>query len=123
MIMMMCLICCISMLRRRLRRRAEARAAAEASDRAAAARKAAAARTAAVAALPTLAACAQPCSEAVCAVCLESYASGAVLKRLPCEHTFHVECVDAWLLGKVREFAENSPRSSALIAITRRDIC
>ena len=64
---------------------------------------------AAVAALPTLATCAQPCNDAVCAVCLESYMPGAVLKRLPCEHTFHKECVDAWLLGKVREFAEIDP--------------
>ncbi|XP_021954980.1 protein goliath [Folsomia candida] len=33
-----------------------------------------------------------------CAVCIEFYASGDVLRTLPCRHEFHKGCVDPWLL-------------------------
>lgn len=35
----------------------------------------------------------------VCAVCLEDYTDGAVLRTLPCNHRFHCSCIDAWLLN------------------------
>ena len=38
-----------------------------------------------------------PQRDSACAVCLESYEAGCVLKTLPCGHEFHVACIDAWL--------------------------
>ncbi|KAI5058296.1 hypothetical protein GOP47_0026466 [Adiantum capillus-veneris] len=35
----------------------------------------------------------------VCAVCLEDYTDGAVLRMLPCNHRFHCSCIDAWLIN------------------------
>ncbi|GJN13828.1 hypothetical protein PR202_gb00575 [Eleusine coracana subsp. coracana] len=32
-----------------------------------------------------------------CAVCLEGYAKGQVLRRMPCEHEFHESCIFEWL--------------------------
>ena len=32
-----------------------------------------------------------------CAVCLGEFVCGNVLKRLPCNHTFHIECIVGWL--------------------------
>jgi hypothetical protein len=31
-----------------------------------------------------------------CAVCLETYASGDLVRELPCRHTFHAACIDRW---------------------------
>ena len=38
---------------------------------------------------------------AMCLVCQEPFACGDQLRKLPCEcgHTFHSECIDAWLTG------------------------
>eukprot|EP00190_Bangiopsis_sp_CCMP1999_P003152 CAMPEP_0198734272 /NCGR_PEP_ID=MMETSP1475-20131203/51506_1 /TAXON_ID= ORGANISM="Unidentified sp., Strain CCMP1999" /NCGR_SAMPLE_ID=MMETSP1475 /ASSEMBLY_ACC=CAM_ASM_001111 /LENGTH=165 /DNA_ID=CAMNT_0044497709 /DNA_START=52 /DNA_END=549 /DNA_ORIENTATION=+ len=32
----------------------------------------------------------------VCAVCLDTLEAGMEARILPCEHTFHVECIEAW---------------------------
>lgn len=34
-----------------------------------------------------------------CSVCCEEYHEGDVLRRLSCNHKFHVECIDRWFLG------------------------
>lgn len=33
----------------------------------------------------------------VCAICLEDYKDGEILKSLPCQHEFHLGCVESWL--------------------------
>jgi len=37
---------------------------------------------------------------ATCLVCLQAYESNDVLRRLPCNHAFHICCADQWLLHK-----------------------
>ncbi|XWS17209.1 hypothetical protein CRYUN_Cryun33cG0048700 [Craigia yunnanensis] len=38
--------------------------------------------------------------DAVCCICLASYADDDLLKELPCSHFFHTSCVDKWLKMK-----------------------
>lgn len=36
---------------------------------------------------------------AVCVICLEHFVDGDRLRVLPCDHSFHVGCIDRWLSG------------------------
>jgi len=35
-----------------------------------------------------------------CAVCLDSFVSGDLVRQLPCQHDFHRDCIDVWLLER-----------------------
>lgn len=37
--------------------------------------------------------------EEVCVICLEAFRHGDRLRVLPCDHSFHVGCIDRWLCG------------------------
>lgn len=38
--------------------------------------------------------------ESQCHICLQDFADGEELRALPCNHAFHVDCVDTWLKQK-----------------------
>ncbi|CAL9773561.1 unnamed protein product [Musa acuminata subsp. burmannicoides] len=59
------------------------------------------------------------CTSLDCAVCLSTVDEGETLRMLPaCQHTFHAECIDRWLLSSstcpvCRTEADSSERSVA----------
>ena len=42
----------------------------------------------------------QPTSNEVCAVCIIDYKRADLQRKLPCNHKFHKDCIDKWLLIK-----------------------
>lgn len=38
------------------------------------------------------------CEKADCAICLDSFDAGVNVRTLSCNHVFHVDCIDPWLL-------------------------
>ena len=34
-----------------------------------------------------------------CSVCVEDFVKGQDIRVLPCQHKFHPECIDPWLLN------------------------
>mmetsp|Transcript_40770 Transcript_40770/g.118959 ORF Transcript_40770/g.118959 Transcript_40770/m.118959 type:complete len:182 (+) Transcript_40770:85-630(+) len=55
--------------------------------------------------------------ESECAVCLEAFQPGEVLRLLPCFHSFHQPCIDAWLLKGCGNDAPDAPE------MRRRRVC
>ena len=51
--------------------------------------------------------------EEECALCLEPYADGELLRHLPCGHAFHQACIDVWLLHKRRGLKRTCPLCKA----------
>ncbi|KAI9336018.1 hypothetical protein DFJ73DRAFT_850983 [Zopfochytrium polystomum] len=43
-----------------------------------------------------------------CAICVSDFEAGEMLKRLPCRHVFHSECIDPWLLGVARPMRKST---------------
>lgn len=39
----------------------------------------------------------EPTSSSTCAICLEDYKNKEKLRKLPCSHKFHKDCIDTWL--------------------------
>ena len=44
-----------------------------------------------------------------CALCLEEYAEGDLMRHLSCGHTFHQRCIDIWLLRQQRNQVRTCP--------------
>ena len=42
-----------------------------------------------------------------CSICLEKFVCGQYARSLPCSHTFHTHCIDAWLTTQARSCPED----------------
>lgn len=38
----------------------------------------------------------------LCSICTEDFTEGTRLRKLPCGHVFHPQCVDPWLINRAR---------------------
>jgi hypothetical protein len=38
----------------------------------------------------------------LCSICTEDFTEGARLRKLPCGHVFHPQCIDPWLINRAR---------------------
>ena len=55
-------------------------------------------RVAALRALPTYVWAGGSDSGETCVLCIEPFHNGASLRKLPCNHLYHKECIDKWLI-------------------------
>ncbi|KAL1196053.1 Receptor homology region, transmembrane domain- and RING domain-containing protein 4 [Cardamine amara subsp. amara] len=60
--------------------------------------------------------CGEASTSSLCAICIEDYRIGDKLRILPCNHKFHVGCVDLWL-GQRRSFCPVCKRDARTISI------
>ncbi|KAF3551306.1 hypothetical protein DY000_02002938 [Brassica cretica] len=60
--------------------------------------------------------CEEASTSISCAICIEDYRIGDKLRILPCNHKFHVGCVDLWL-GQRRSFCPVCKRDARTINI------
>ncbi|CAH2070695.1 unnamed protein product [Thlaspi arvense] len=60
--------------------------------------------------------CEEASTSISCAICIEDYRIGDKLRILPCNHKFHVVCVDLWL-GQRRSFCPVCKRDARTISI------
>ena len=56
-----------------------------------------------------------------CPICLCDFEHGEELRRLPCGHFFHRECVDRWVLAK-RTDATRSSRPQIVCPLCHQDV-
>ncbi|KAI1044401.1 hypothetical protein LB505_012916 [Fusarium chuoi] len=45
---------------------------------------------------------ADECTSPACSICTEDFIEGTNLRKLPCGHLFHPQCIDPWLIGRSR---------------------
>lgn len=58
--------------------------------------------------------CDEPLTGQECSLCMEAFSCGQELRQLHCGHTFHLVCVDRWLLYGQRHHARRCPLCRAL---------
>mmetsp|Transcript_611 Transcript_611/g.1825 ORF Transcript_611/g.1825 Transcript_611/m.1825 type:complete len:424 (+) Transcript_611:1632-2903(+) len=64
-----------------------------------------------------------------CAVCLCAYEEGEMMRRLPCNHEFHMKCIDQWLtqrttcpMCRVALVSETHPPTAPALAATEQGV-
>lgn len=52
-------------------------------------------------------------SDHMCSICYEDYiANDTILRVLPCNHAFHIECIDRWAFSRPKDDHSREPPSS-----------